>query len=176
MILAKKKKEENNARIQEGQQIVAHGIQKVTPGLLRLQKDLEDLDKDLPNNAKLVWPDKAVLTNMELTVWPDNSTLWGGAKYLFTIEVGADYPHQPPKVHCSTKIYHPNIDLQGNVCLNILRADWKPVLNLYNIIAGVLFLFIEPNPNDPLNKQAASQMISDIKGFEKDVKTSLKGG
>lgn len=175
MILAKKKLVENNARIQEGQS-TASNVQKVTPGLLRLQKDLEDLDKDLPNNAKLVWPDKAVLTKMELTVFPDNSTLWGGAKYLFSIEVGADYPHQPPKVLCHTKIYHPNIDLQGNVCLNILRADWKPVLNLYNIISGVLFLFIEPNPNDPLNKQAASQMISDIKAFEADVKKTLRGG
>lgn len=60
--------------------------------------------------------------------------------------------------------------------MNILRADWKPVLNLYNIISGVLFLFIEPNPNDPLNKVAAQQMISDIKGFENDVKKSLRGG
>ncbi|EAS04160.1 ubiquitin-conjugating enzyme (macronuclear) [Tetrahymena thermophila SB210] len=175
MLQVKKKKEEENKRIAEGQPI-AQNVQKVTPGLLRLQKDLEDLDKDLPNNAKLVWPDKQVLTKMELTVWPDASTYWGGAKYLFTVEVGADYPHQPPKVHCHTKIYHPNIDLQGNVCLNILRADWKPVLNLYNIISGVLFLFIEPNPNDPLNKQAASQMINDIKAFEADVKKSLRGG
>ena len=111
MLIAKKKKEENNQRIAEGQPI-AVGTVKVTPGLLRLQKDLEDLDKDLPNNAKLVWPDKAILTKMELAVFPDNSTLWGGgAKYLFTIEVGADYPHAPPKVHCHTKIYHPNIDL-----------------------------------------------------------------
>jgi ubiquitin-protein ligase len=25
------------------------------------------------------------------------------------------------------QIYHPNLDLEGNVCLNILREDWKPV-------------------------------------------------
>ncbi len=92
---------------------------------------------------------------MKLTVKPDTTSYWGEAKYTFTIEVSPDYPHTPPKVRCETKIYHPNIDLEGNVCLNILRADWKPVLNLYNVISGVLFLFIEPNPNDPLNKEAA---------------------
>lgn len=50
------------------------------------------------------------------------------------------------------KIYHPNIDLEGNVCLNILREDWKPVLSLQSIVVGLQFLFLEPNPDDPLNK------------------------
>ncbi|KAJ7966714.1 Ubiquitin-conjugating enzyme family protein [Quillaja saponaria] len=36
--------------------------------------------------------------------------------------------HEAPKVKCKTKVYHPNIDLEGNVCLGILREDWKPVL------------------------------------------------
>lgn len=36
-------------------------------------------------------------------------------------QVGQGYPHDPPKVKCETMVYHPNIDLEGNVCLNILR-------------------------------------------------------
>lgn len=50
------------------------------------------------------------------------------------------------------QIYHPNIDLEGNVCLNILREDWKPVLNINSIIVGLQYLFLEPNADDPLNK------------------------
>ncbi|MEQ2261048.1 hypothetical protein XENORESO_005005 [Xenotaenia resolanae] len=37
-------------------------------------------------------------------------------------QVGQGYPHDPPKVKCETMVYHPNIDLEGNVCLNILRS------------------------------------------------------
>jgi len=88
---------------------------------------------------------------MILTVRPLEDSMWNGGVYKFTIEIGEDYPHKPPKVHCDTKIYHPNIDLLGNVCLNILREDWKPVLNLNNVILGLLYLFIGPNANDPLN-------------------------
>lgn len=54
----------------------------------------------------------------------------------------------------SQQIYHPNVDLEGNVCLNILREDWKPVLNLNSIMVGLQYLFLEPNPTDPLNKGA----------------------
>lgn len=39
------------------------------------------------------------------------------------------------------QVYHPNIDLEGNVCLNILREDWKPVLNINIIIYGLNLLF-----------------------------------
>lgn len=50
------------------------------------------------------------------------------------------------------QIYHPNVDLEGNVCLNILREDWKPVLNLNSVMVGLQYLFLEPNADDPLNK------------------------
>jgi len=55
-------------------------------------------------------------------------------------------------------VYHPNIDLDGNVCLNILREDWKPVLTINAIVYGLQYLFLEPNPDDPLNKEAANEL------------------
>ena len=72
--------------------------------------------------------------------------------FTFKVKINNNYPHEPPKVTLTEKIYHPNIDLQGNVCLNILREDWKPVLNLNSILVGLQYLFLEPNPDDPLNK------------------------
>lgn len=65
-----------------------------------------------------------------------------GGAFLFTFHVTPSYPHEPPKVKCKTKVYHPNIDLEGNVCLNILREDWKPVLNINTIIYGLNHLFV----------------------------------
>lgn len=61
---------------------------------------------------------------------------------MFGFRVSANYPHEPPKVKCETRIYHPNIDLEGNVCLNILREDWKPVLTINAIIYGLQYLFL----------------------------------
>ena len=62
------------------------------------------------------------------------------------------------------------------MCLNILRDDWKPVLGINTVILGLIFLFIEPNPNDPLNLSAAEIMRTKPLDFENNVKKTLKGG
>merc|ERR1712139_127312 len=98
-----------------------------------------------------------------------------GAEYQFVFNLAALSPHEAPKVKCETKIYHPNIDLQGNVCLNILREDWKPVLSISSVVYGLLYLFLEPNPSDPLNKEAAEVLRSSRAEFGRLVARSLKG-
>jgi len=73
-------------------------------------------------------------------------------------------------------VYHPNINDQGKVCLNILRQEWMPVLSLGSVIFGLMTLFLEPNPDDPLDIEVAKLMVSNAKQFEKNVKDSLRGG
>ncbi|KAH8503508.1 hypothetical protein H0E87_014692 [Populus deltoides] len=76
----------------------------------------------------------------------------------------------------SFEVYHPNIDLEGNVCLNILREDWKPVLNINTIIYGLYHLFTEPNYEDPLNHDAAAVLRDNPKMFESNVRRAMTGG
>jgi ubiquitin-conjugating enzyme E2 M len=125
---------------------------KKTPGEIRIQKDIADLDGG--SVASVSFPNPNDLTRFNVVVAPD-SGMWVGARYNFSFVVPALYPHEPPKVTCLDKIYHPNINLQGNVCLNILREDWKPVLDINAVIYGLIYLFYEPNPDDPLNREAA---------------------
>ena len=99
------------------------------------------------------------LVESKLNISPDEGFYCTG-RFTFMFKVGANYPHEPPKVKCQNKIYHPNIDLEGNVCLNILREDWKPVLTVNAIVYGLQYLFLEPNPDDPLNKDAAHELQS----------------
>lgn len=115
------------------------------------------------------------ILNFTLSIEPDEGMYKGGI-YNFSFAISQNYPHDPPKVKCKQKIYHPNIDLEGNVCLNILREDWKPVLNLNAVVVGMQFLFLEPNASDPLNKEAAEDLRSNREGFKRNVKASMQGG
>jgi ubiquitin-conjugating enzyme E2 M len=143
--------------------------------------------------------------------------MYKGGAFHFSFNINTNYPHEPPKVKCVPKvghisrnfhdpavlihvlamqIYHPNVDLEGNVCLNILREDWKPVLNLNSVMVGLQYLFLEPNADDPLNKgvqscaiqpffwqlltppliDAAEDLRRDRSLFTSNVKTAMRGG
>lgn len=125
--------------------------------------------------AKIEFPNPNDLTAFNVSISPDTG-YWRGATYHFTFTIPPHYPHSPPKVECNTKIYHPNIDLQGKVCLNILREDWRPVLDINTVIYGLIYLFYEPNPDDPLNHEAAELFRKDIGQFERLVHRTLRGG
>lgn len=143
-----------------------------TPGEIRIQKDITELDGGTV--ARVEFPNPNELTSFNVIVAPDSGP-WVGAKYTFSFTIPALYPHEPPKVLCHTKIYHPNINLQGNVCLNILREDWKPVLDINAVIYGLIYLFYEPNPDDPLNREAADLYRTDKAQFNRIVRRTLTG-
>ncbi|PYH91033.1 hypothetical protein BO71DRAFT_401724 [Aspergillus ellipticus CBS 707.79] len=146
---------------------------KVTAAQLRVQRDLQELT--LGSTMKMTFPNPDDILTFTLTIEPDEGMYKGGA-FHFSFVVNQNFPHDPPKVKCTQKIYHPNIDLEGNVCLNILREDWKPVLNLNAVIVGMQFLFLEPNASDPLNKEAADDLRLNREAFKRNVRTSMGGG
>ncbi|UZJ55432.1 hypothetical protein CBS101457_004752 [Exobasidium rhododendri] len=147
---------------------------RTSPAQLRVQKDLTEME--LPNTMKTDFPDPTDVLNFKLTIDPDEAGMYKTGSFHFTFAINSNYPHEPPKVKCTQKIYHPNLDLEGNVCLNILREDWKPVLNLNSIMVGLQYLFLEPNADDPLNKEAAEDLRKDRSQFASNVKRTLAGG
>ncbi|XP_045433355.1 NEDD8-conjugating enzyme Ubc12 isoform X2 [Pipistrellus kuhlii] len=109
--LKQQKKEEESAGGTKG------SSKKASAAQLRIQKDINELN--LPKTCDISFSDPDDLLNFKLVICPDEGFYKSG-KFVFSFKVGQGYPHDPPKVKCETMVYHPNIDLEGNVCLNIL--------------------------------------------------------
>jgi ubiquitin-protein ligase len=60
---------------------------------------------------------------------PGDSPYSGGVFFVL-IHFPPDYPFKPPKVQFQTKVYHPNVNSQGSICLDILKEQWSPALTI----------------------------------------------
>lgn len=136
---------------------------KATPCQIRLQKDFEDLGS-IPD-TELIVPDANNLQHFIMRIKPVQG-IWQGGNFDFDFTIPDDFPFTRPAVKCLTRIWHPNIEETGAVCLNILRDNYTPVLELSMLVAGLQYLFSEPNPHSPLNKEASEEYISNLPRFK----------
>merc|ERR1712006_17051 len=100
---------------------------------------------------------------------PQESPYQGG---IFQLELflPADYPMVPPKVRFLTKIYHPNIDKLGRICLDILKDKWSPALQIRTVLLSIQALLSSPEPSDPLDTGVADHFTANRKEAERQAK------
>ena len=120
----------------------------------RLKKELRDIKKSPPGNcsAGLVGSD---LTHWVATIHGPTGTAYDGGIFKLDVKFSQEYPFVAPKVKFTTKIFHPNINRDGEICLDILKTEWSPVLSVSSLLLSICSLLIDPNIKDPLDLEAA---------------------
>lgn len=101
---------------------------------------------------------------------------------IFKLEVFLDegYPYKPPKIRFITRIYHPNIDKLGRICLDVLKDKWGPTIYIRTLLLTIQGLMSNPNPDDPLANDVANHWKTDevdaIKTAQKWTETYAREG
>lgn len=121
--------------------------------------------------------DEDTLTILYINISPNDGPYNGGT-FLFKLDLSDGYPNDPPKINCLTKVYHPNIDQideysEGDICLNLMDELWTPDLTLEDFVQGLLFMFYNPNIEDPLNPAFHGGESEDE--FQENVLRSMRG-
>ncbi|XP_012932670.1 ubiquitin-conjugating enzyme E2 D1 isoform X3 [Heterocephalus glaber] len=96
---------------------------------------------------------------------PDSA--YQGGVFFLTVHFPTDYPFKPPKIAFTTKIYHPNINSNGSICLDILRSQWSPALTVSKVLLSICSLLCDPNPDDPLVPDIAQIYKSDKEKYNR---------
>jgi len=64
------------------------------------------------------------------TISGSKDTVFEGTEYKLSLSFPNDYPFKPPKVKFETGCFHPNVDVFGNICLDILQVNLTKTLLL----------------------------------------------
>lgn len=142
--------------------------------LKRLTKELNDIMNDPPPGCSAgPVSDKDLFNWSASLTGPEGSPYHGGVFFL-KMNFPTDYPFKPPKVMFTTKIYHPNINSNGNICLDILRSQWSPALTVGKVLLSILTLLTDPNPDDPLMPDIARLWVKDRQKYNSNAREMTK--
>lgn len=127
---------------------------KMSMQLKRLEKEIKNFNSAKPGDATL---EKSSDNEYHFYVHVPGPADTPYEDGIFTIElfIPEEYPSIPPLARFVTKIYHPNIDCLGKICLDILKDNWSPSIQMRTLVLSLLVLLANPNLSDPLDQKVA---------------------
>ncbi|KAM0943014.1 putative ubiquitin-conjugating enzyme E2, ubiquitin-conjugating enzyme/RWD [Dioscorea sansibarensis] len=120
----------------------------------RLLKELQDLGRDPPTSCS-AGPIGEDLFHWQATIMGPADSPYAGGVFFVKVQFPPEYPFRPPTVNFQTKVYHPNINSNGNICLDILQEQWSPALTISKLLLSICSLLTDPNPDHPLVPEIA---------------------
>ena len=138
--------------------------------LKRIQKELIDLGKDPPANCSAGPIDEKDQYHWQATIMGPDDSPYAGGVYFLNIHFPTDYPFKPAKINFTTRIYHPNVNSNGSICLDILKEQWSPALTISKVLLSISSLLTDPNPDDPLVPEIAQIYKTDRAKYEATAK------
>ncbi|KAG4969529.1 hypothetical protein JHK82_035227 [Glycine max] len=153
----------------------------------RILKELKDLQKDPPTSCSAGPVVAEDMFHWQATIMGPPDSPYAGGVFLVTIHFPPDYPFKPPKVAFRTKVFHPNINSNGSICLDILKEQWSPALtiskvtwcmdklvqfvNPVQVLLSICSLLTDPNPDDPLVPEIAHMYKTDRNKYESNARS-----
>ncbi|KAE9593435.1 hypothetical protein Lal_00028776 [Lupinus albus] len=122
--------------------------------LRRLQSELMALMMSGDSGIS-AFPEEDNIFSWKGTIKGSKDTVFEDTEYKLFLSFPNDYPFKPPKVKFETTCFHPNVDVHGNICLDILQDKWSSAYDVRTILLSIQSLLGEPNTSSPLNPQAA---------------------
>lgn len=107
------------------------------------------------------------LTDIQAEIAGPAETPYHGGVFKCKLVLSNDFPNTPPRGFFLTKIFHPNVSANGDICVNTLKRDWDPSLGMSHILQVIRCLLIIPFPESALNEDASKLFLESYDDYFK---------
>jgi ubiquitin-conjugating enzyme E2 N len=135
----------------------------------RIAKEIEQL-KTIPTEGIAVIPIGDSLRYLSATIIGPSDTPYENGIFKLEVFLKEEYPLEAPMIRFITQIYHPNIDKLGRICLDILKNNWSPALQIRTVLLSIRALLSSPNIDDPLEPSVGEHWKNNIDDAKKQAK------
>jgi len=143
----------------------------MTLATLRLTRELQKLKEESVEGIEINETNDIMDWYANIMGPPD--TPFEGGVFRLQLRFGSDYPIKPPSVRFVSKMFHPNVYRDGKICVDILQGQWSPAQNIRSILISIRSLLMDPNPNSPANRDAATLFRDNYEEYAKKVKSTI---
>jgi ubiquitin-conjugating enzyme E2 D/E len=137
--------------------------------LKRILREIKDLTND-PIPSCSAGPRGENMFLWDAVLFGPSETPYEGGVFRLQIQFPVDYPFKPPHVVFTTKIYHPNINTTGMICLDILKTQWSPALTVSKVLLSISSLLADPNPRDPYVAHIAKVYLENREQYDQNAR------
>mmetsp|Transcript_16447 Transcript_16447/g.35554 ORF Transcript_16447/g.35554 Transcript_16447/m.35554 type:complete len:218 (+) Transcript_16447:201-854(+) len=132
----------------------------------KLSRELQDLQEKPCEGIRIII-NESNLADVQAELDGPVSTPYDGGVFRLRLVLTNEYPQLPPKGYFITKIFHPNVSTNGEICVNVLKKDWAPDVGLRHVLMVIRCLLIAPFPESALNEEAGKLLLENYDEYAK---------
>lgn len=136
--------------------------------LKRIKKEFDMMEKNPPANFSIN-PTENDYYKLQVTIFNLRESPYEGGYFMCSIQLPKDYPFYPPKIKFQTKIYHPNINTNGDFSVgdDMCYSTWSPKFTVIDFMNYIISIILKPNADDPLVPEVANVYKNNNEEFKK---------
>ncbi|KAJ2764619.1 Ubiquitin-conjugating enzyme E2 2 [Coemansia nantahalensis] len=145
-----------------------------TPCRRRLMRDFKRLQNDPTEGISgAPCPDNIMMWNA--VIFGPADTPFEDGTFKLSLTFDESYPNKPPLVKFISRMFHPNVYTNGELCLDILQNRWSPTYDVSAILTSIQSLLHDPNSTSPANAEAAKLYCENRKEYSRRVRETVEG-
>lgn len=152
---------------------------------IRIPKEYDKLTSDPIDNV-IFDMNESNIFEWTFVIFGPKDTPYEGGTYQGKLTFPKEYPLKPPQVQFTSKLFHPNVYMDGKLCISILHEGsddtgyehelerWRPINNIRTVFISIISLLSDPNAESAANIDAAKLWRDNREAYNQRIKNEMK--